>query len=243
VVVDVGATQSLDAAIIDRLKSAIARRDLALIFLIPAGQVELVEQCRQLGLAHCLVKPIKSAELAKIVGSALGESSSTAAADDAAKPATATRPLRILVADDSPFNQQVAAGLLELGGHSVQLAADGREAVEMFKQEPFDFIFMDVEMPEIDGLAATQLIRELEKAGGTHIPIVGLSAHALVGFRERCLAAGMDAYITKPIQTDELFGALALAPPAAPTGGVAPAVETVAGNKTGTGQTDLQPIS
>jgi signal transduction histidine kinase/CheY-like chemotaxis protein/tetratricopeptide (TPR) repeat protein len=242
-VVDVRATQALDVAIIDRLRSASARRDLALIFLIPAGQVKLVEQCRQLGLTHCLVKPIKRSELVQLVRSALGESSATAAADEVPKPAEPTRSLRILVADDSPFNQQVAAGLLELEGHSVRLAADGREAIEMFKQEPFDFIFMDVEMPEMDGLAATTLIRQLEQAGGTHIPVVGLSAHALVGFRERCLAAGMDAYITKPIQTDELFGALKLAAPVTPTGGVAPSVETTAGNKTATGKADLRPIS
>jgi len=120
------------------------------------------------------------------------------------------RPLRILVADDSFFNQQVAGGLLELQGHSVCLVGDGREAIERYQQEAFDFIFMDVEMPEIDGLAATQRIRELEEVSGGHIPIVGLSAHALVGFREQCLAAGMDAYITKPIQTEELFGALHL---------------------------------
>jgi signal transduction histidine kinase/DNA-binding response OmpR family regulator/tetratricopeptide (TPR) repeat protein len=243
VVVDIGATQSLDSVIIDRLRTASARPDLALIFLIPAGRVELVEQCRQLGLAHCFVKPIKPAELVQLVRSALGISSDRAAADDVAKPAKATRPLRILVVDDSPFNQQVAAGLLGLEGHSVQLAGDGREAIEMFKQEAFDLIFMDVEMPELDGLAATGLIRELEQASGTHIPIVGLSAHALIGVRERCLAAGMDAYITKPIQTDELFGALVLAAAVAPTGGVAPSIETVARDQTGTGKTGLQPIS
>jgi CheY-like chemotaxis protein len=134
------------------------------------------------------------------------------AADITSQLAVNRGPLRILVADDSTFNQQVAAGLLELEGHSIQLANDGREAIELFQQEPFDFIFMDVEMPEIDGLAATRAIRAMEQASGTHIPIVGLSAHALVGFREQCLEAGMDHYITKPIQTEELFGALALAP-------------------------------
>ena len=119
--------------------------------------------------------------------------------------------LRILVADDSPFNQQVAAGLLGLKGHKVELANDGREAVQAYSKEKFDLIFMDLEMPEIDGLEATRMIRELEHGHERHIPIVGLSAHALVGFRERCLEAGMDHYITKPIQTDELFAALELA--------------------------------
>jgi signal transduction histidine kinase/CheY-like chemotaxis protein/tetratricopeptide (TPR) repeat protein len=213
VVVDVAASQSLDIAMVDRLRSASPERELALVFLIPAGQVELVERCRQLGLSNSLVKPIKKSELVSVIRSAFGESSDAVAADAAPQQPATVRPLRILVADDSPFNQQVAAGLLELEGHSVRLAGDGSEAIERFKQEPFDFIFMDVEMPEIDGLAATRMIRELEQGKGTHIPIVGLSAHALVGFRERCLAAGMDAYITKPIQTDELYGALKRAAP------------------------------
>ena len=117
------------------------------------------------------------------------------------------------MADDSPFNQQVAAGLLELKGHSVQLAGDGKEAFELATQNPFDIIFMDIEMPEVDGLSATKMIREHEHGTSTHTCIVGLSAHALVGFREQCLAAGMDSYITKPIQIDELYGALTLVPP------------------------------
>ena len=86
--------------------------------------------------------------------------------DGRSQQAEAMRPLRILVADDSPFNQQVAAGLLELQGHTVRLAGDGREAIELYQQETFDIIFMDVEMPEIDGLAATQRIRELEQVDG-----------------------------------------------------------------------------
>ena len=211
-VVDVGATESLDIATVERLKNESVSRNLSLVFLIPAGQVELVESCRQLGLMHCLVKPIKKTELAKVIQSALSSSSDTATSDAEPQKSEMARPLRLLVADDSFFNQQVAAGLLELKGHKVQLANDGREAVELFKQEPFDLIFMDVEMPEVDGFAATQMIRELEQTTGSHIPIVGLSAHALVGFRERCLAAGMDAYITKPIQPDELFGVLTLVP-------------------------------
>ena len=93
----------------------------------------------------------------------------------------------------------------------MRVASDGKEAIELYQEDRFDVIFMDVEMPEIDGLAATRAIRELEDITGRHVPIVGLSAHALVGFRERCLSAGMDTYITKPIQTDELYGALSLA--------------------------------
>jgi len=212
VVVDLMATQTLDAAVVQELQNSRGGPSIPTLFLLPAGKVDLVEQCRQLGLEHCLVKPIKIAELSKAISSAMG-TRNTAEQDQSAQEVSTTRKLRILVADDSPFNQQVAAGLLELEGHTISLANDGREAVELYKQQPFDIIFMDVEMPEIDGLAATRLIRELEVGTETHIGIVGLSAHALVGFREKSLGAGMDTYITKPIQTEELYGALAHAAP------------------------------
>ena len=209
--VDVAVTQSLDAELVDRLKHVHGSRDLPLVFLIPAGQVEMVERCRQLGLAHCVVKPIKKDELAEQIHAALGTSLESSASDETTEAAAPVRSLRILVADDSSVNQEVAGGLLELMGHTIQMANDGQEAVDAYKQGGFDLIFMDVEMPKVDGLAATRMIRQLEESSGTHTPIVGLSAHALVGFRERCIEAGMDGYITKPIQPEELFGALNLA--------------------------------
>jgi signal transduction histidine kinase/DNA-binding response OmpR family regulator len=234
-IVDVTAAQSLDSATIESLQRSRGARDLTAVFLLPAGRVELVEQCRQLGLTHCLVKPIKMAELANVVAQAFGTSRGTAS-DAASQPTTIARPLRILVADDSPFNQQVAAGLLELDGHTVRLAGNGREAVELFQQETFDIIFMDVEMPELDGLAATRRIRELERTSGTHVGIIGLSAHALVGFREKSMDAGMDSYITKPIQTDELYGALAYAAAPAESAGALATTETQPG---GTAETAI----
>ncbi len=221
-VVDVLATQSLDVATVESLQRASDDGELIAAFLLPAGRVELVEQCRQLGLANCLIKPIKQVELAKVINDAMGTQPQPAAGESPEQ-AMNSRPLRILVADDSPFNQQVAAGLLELNGHAVSLADDGREAVERFKQEPLDIIFMDLEMPNLDGLAATRMIRELELATGTHVGIVGLSAHALVGFREKSLEAGMDTYITKPIHPDELYAALVHA--------AAPAAEVLAGGR------------
>jgi CheY-like chemotaxis protein len=182
------------------------------VLLIPAGNVELVEHCRKLKLTNCLVKPIKPGELIGLIHDACHRTTNdvdpSATVDD-----TIARSLRILVVDDSPFNQQVAAGLLELQGHQVSLAGDGREAVELLLREQFDLIFMDIEMPELDGLSATRAIREWEQTTGSRTPIVGLSAHALVGFREQCLEAGMDTYITKPIQTEELYRALQLAQP------------------------------
>lgn len=213
-IVDVSPTQALDFEQLERLQAAGGDR-LKLVFLTPAGKVEIAEQLRERGLTCSLVKPLKSSELAEQLRAALGMTVVTQPADVSVRPAEPTAPLRILVADDSFFNQQVAAGLLELKGHSVKLVNNGREAVELYEADAFDLVFMDLEMPEVDGLAATRLIREIEKTTGRHVGIVGLSAHALVGFREQCLAAGMDHYITKPIQPEELAGALAYAESAA----------------------------
>ncbi len=121
---------------------------------------------------------------------------------------TRARTLRLLVADDSPVNQAVAAGLLELGGHEVVVVGNGQEAIDLWQRQPFDAVFMDLEMPEMDGLTATARIRELEAPHGRHTPIIALTAHALKGFRERCLAAGMDGYVSKPLQPEELFAAI-----------------------------------
>ena len=227
VVIDVGAGRAIDLATIDPLKTSATSTEF--VVLIPAGKVEQVERRRELGLTNCLVKPFKQEELVAALRGAAGITDNETRSDSTQKSAPVVGPLRILVADDSPFNQQVAAGLLGLHGHQVELANNGREAFEKYQQESFDLIFMDVEMPEVDGMAATRLIREAEQLTGKHIPIVGLSAHALVGFHEQCLAAGMDAYITKPIQTEELFGVLRLAAqsaepaPTSPTADATPA--------------------
>lgn len=117
-------------------------------------------------------------------------------------------PLKILLVEDNPINQKVASRLLEKAGHSVTIAANGKEAVERIEGHEFDLVLMDVQMPEMDGLEATQVIRRNEN-GNRHMPIVALTAHAMVGDRERCLEAGMDGYVTKPVQTQVLFQAMA----------------------------------
>src|SRR5262249_398965 len=121
VIADVCAMQSLEASSVERLKGLTANETLGIVFLIPPGQVELAERCREFGLNHWLVKPFKKMELADIVRSAMGDSTDDNAAEAAQKSKEIERTLRILVADDSNFNQQVAAGLLELKGHSVRL--------------------------------------------------------------------------------------------------------------------------
>jgi signal transduction histidine kinase/HPt (histidine-containing phosphotransfer) domain-containing protein len=117
----------------------------------------------------------------------------------------APRQLSILIAEDNPVNQKVAATMLEKRGHSVFVASNGRESLETLDNEHIDLILMDVQMPEMDGFEATQLIRDREKGNGGHIPIVAMTAHAMKGDRERCLAAGMDSYISKPIRAEQLF--------------------------------------
>jgi two-component system sensor histidine kinase/response regulator len=120
--------------------------------------------------------------------------------------------LRILVAEDNPVNQRLAKRLLENRGHHVVVAHNGKEALETLKEEKFDLVFMDVQMPQMGGVEATAAIRKLEKATGEHLPIVALTAHAMAGDREKYLASGMDGYLSKPIQIRELDDVLKLFP-------------------------------
>jgi two-component system CheB/CheR fusion protein len=122
--------------------------------------------------------------------------------------AGATRPLRILLAEDNPVNQKLATRLLERNGHSVRVARDGREAVALAAEGTFELILMDVQMPKMDGYTATRRIREREGAAN-RVPIVAMTACAMKGDREKCLDAGMDAYVPKPIEIDALLAVIA----------------------------------
>jgi CheY-like chemotaxis protein len=121
---------------------------------------------------------------------------------------TPARALRILVAEDNPVNERVARALLEKQGHTVLVARNGREALVVAQSEKLDVILMDVQMPEMDGFAATAAIRDLETKTGRRVPIVGVTAHATARDRRLCLAAGMDTYLSKPIRPDMLFAAI-----------------------------------
>jgi len=118
------------------------------------------------------------------------------------------RTFSFLVAEDNPVNQKLIARLLEKRGHTVVLAQNGREALEALEKRHFDIVLMDVQMPEMDGFEATKRIREKEQASGTHQPIIALTAHAMQGDEERCLAGGMDGYVTKPIKLEDLFSVI-----------------------------------
>jgi CheY-like chemotaxis protein len=116
--------------------------------------------------------------------------------------------LHILIAEDNPINQKLAVRLLQKQGHTSTVVNNGREALENWARQPFDAILMDVMMPEMDGLEATQAIRDREKATGQHIPIIAVTANAMVGDREKCLAVGMDDYIPKPVDVTQLYEVL-----------------------------------
>jgi CheY-like chemotaxis protein len=116
---------------------------------------------------------------------------------------------RVLLVEDNPINQKVALNMLEKLGCQIDLASDGREALERIEGSSYDLVFMDVQMPVLDGLAATIALRERERGGQTHLPVIAMTAHAMTGDRERCLAAGMDDYVGKPVHLAMLERVLA----------------------------------
>ena len=166
------------------------------------------ERCRQLGIAAHLTKPVKPSELLDATIRVLSPPPASKEVAELPLPGPLPVKLRILLAEDSLVNQKLAVALLTRQGHSVQIANNGREAVELSGAEPFDVLLMDVQMPEMDGFEAAAAIRERERTTGRHIPIVALTAHAMKGDRERCLEAGMDEYLSKPVRSGELTDTL-----------------------------------
>ncbi len=177
------------------------------MMLTSGGQRGDAARCRELGLAGYLTKPVGQGELLDAVLRVAGSKGSTE------KPALVTRhslreerrPLRILLAEDNLVNQTLASRLLEKHGHNVVTTGNGREALERLENESFDLVLMDVQMPEIDGFEATATIRKKEETTGNHLPVVAMTAHAMQGDKERCLAAGMDGYVSKPVNAKELL--------------------------------------
>src|SRR5437762_13137136 len=177
-----------------------------LLILTSAGQRGDGERCRPVGIQAYLTKPIARADLIEAVGTVLAETVSAPGEADLVTRhsiAESRHALRILLAEDNPVHQQVATAMLLKRGHQVDVVANGREAVEAVTRERYDLVLMDIQMPEMDGFEATQRIRALPQ-GGT-LPIIALTAHALSGERERCLARGMTGYLAKPFKAHELF--------------------------------------
>jgi len=170
-------------------------------------------RCRALGIARYLVKPLTPSEVLNAILLSLGESVDTTVEAPSSAPSRSETPshhLRVLVAEDNRINQRLIVRLLEKLGHTAVIAGNGQEAVEIYSTRPFDLALMDIEMPVMDGIAATAAIRQLEaqEPGQCRLPIFALTAHAMRGDRERCLAAGMDDYLSKPIKPKDLTAAL-----------------------------------
>jgi len=161
-------------------------------------------QCRERGISSYLNKPISRSDLLDVMTNIkLGPQDEEPASHEESTMATA--PLTILLAEDNPVNQIVATRLLEKRGHTVIVAETGRKVLETTKSRIFDLVLMDVQLPEMDGLEATVAIRQREKLTGNHLPIIAMTANAMTGDRDRCLASGMDGYITKPLSVEALF--------------------------------------
>lgn len=185
-------------------------RETTVVVLTSGDRPGDLELCSKLNVAAHLRKPIKQSELMQTIVLALGVNRAETDQPRPEESKSAIRPLRILLAEDSFPNQVLAKGLLSKRGHSVAVANNGQEAIEMLKSDPYDLVLMDVQMPVMDGLEATKLIRTLEGREKLHsqprspIPIVAMTAHAMKGDRERCLECGMNSYLSKPIRTRDL---------------------------------------
>ena len=195
--------------LIERIRRSPHPSTVTIMMLTSAGHRGDAVRCQELGVSAYLLKPIRQSELREAIARVLGAREQKGAIplitryslQDAREPSAS---LRILLVEDNRVNQRLATRLLEKRGHFVSIAGDGREALAALEKESFDLVLMDLQMPQMDGFEATTVIREKEKASRNHLPIIALTAHAMKGDREKCLAGGMDAYLTKPIRPHEL---------------------------------------
>ena len=207
---DVNMPEHDGCTLVEWIRNDETMRDLGVVMLTSGARPGDVQRCEELHIAARLMKPVIQAELLDAIGLALGRQAEpdAAAIAHASPPADKLPPLRVLLAEDSLVNQKLAIGLLEKYGHSIVVAENGQVALAQYATAPFDVILMDIEMPLLDGLETTLAIRQRERGSGRHTPIIAMTAHAMKGDRERCLAAGMDAYVSKPIRVSELLDAL-----------------------------------
>src|ERR1700674_3999039 len=196
-------------ALVERIRERPELSTATIMMLTSAGHRGDAARCQELGVSAYLLKPIRQSELREAVARVLGAKEQKGAIPlitrfslhDAREPAAS---LRVLLAEDNAVNQRLASRLLEKRGHSVVVVGNGLEALEALEKESFDLVLMDVQMPVMDGFETTAAIRKKEGGSGIRVPIVALTAHAMKGDREKCLAGGMDRYLTKPIRPQEL---------------------------------------
>ncbi|QDG51270.1 response regulator [Persicimonas caeni] len=193
------------------LKKSDEYRDVPIVLMSSAGLVPLDPvQYDDLGVVRSLTKPVKQRELWKAVCDAL-DKSDRARRERTRRPheyAAAERPLRVLVAEDDRVNQRLIERVLERQGHQIEIADNGKAALQAFEPGAYDVILMDVRMPEMDGFETTREIRRREEGSDTRVPIIAMTAHAMKGDRERCLAAGMDDYVAKPVKAETVYEVL-----------------------------------
>ncbi len=195
--------------LVEQVRMTPGLRTTAIMMLTSATHQETVQRCRELGVACYLLKPVRQWELLAAIGTAIGKDGAAPSPAATMKPpAKAHGGLTILLAEDNAINQRVAVRTLERMGHSVVVANNGMEALALLARNPIDLILMDIQMPEMDGFTATRQIRKGELEGQNHIPIVAMTAHNMKGDRERCLDAGMDGYVSKPINGSDLQDAI-----------------------------------
>lgn len=199
-------------ALVEELRRRGVAQDATIMMLTSGDHRDDLARCHKLSIARHLIKPIKQSELFDAIAGALMPA--TEAAEVAVRAAASDSlprlpPLRILLAEDSVVNQRLAVGLLQQQGHEVAVANNGNEALAALQARRFDLVLMDVQMPERDGLETTAEIRRREERVGGHVPIIAMTAHAMKGDEEICLAAGMDAYVAKPIRARQLFETIA----------------------------------
>jgi two-component system sensor histidine kinase/response regulator len=182
---------------------------MAVVVLTSGHRTGDSARCRELNVAMHLTKPVGRSELRKAVARAMGSERQAKPLPRPNQPVVDRYPgLHILLAEDNRVNRLVAVRLLEKRGHTVVAAVNGREALDRLDRSVFDLVLMDVQMPEMDGFEATAALREKEAATGRHIPVIAMTAHAMQGDRERCLAAGMDGYLSKPVSGENLFSTI-----------------------------------
>ncbi len=198
---------------VENIRKSVQFGRIPVLMLSSSAQQGEHERCRKLGISAYLAKPIQPAELLDAILNALSlhasKPSNTQQKTQEVLPQSDRRQeMKVLLAEDNAVNRTLATRLLQKHGHTVIVVENGRQALEALERENVDLVLMDVQMPEMDGLEATAAIREKEKKTGDHLPIIALTAHAMKGDREKCLAAGTDDYLTKPIRTADLFAAV-----------------------------------
>lgn len=196
----------------EKVRLAAPRNSPAMILLTSDSSVQTVDQIKAQGINALLIRPFKPSQLLATLLQVLdpGHREQEAAEDTQSSVPNHDTPLKVLVAEDGLANQKLALALLNRWGYQVSVANNGLEALQAYDRNDFDLILMDLQMPEMDGIAATQAIRGKERETNRHIPIIAMTAHVMPGDRKRCLDSGMDGYVSKPVRRDELSEAIQL---------------------------------